>query len=224
MSRESLIEVKDLWKRYDMGGADIEALRGISLRIERGDYISVTGPSGSGKSTLLHMIGLLDSPSDGTVIISGHDTKEMNDRELTEIRSKRMGFVFQYFALVPTMTALGNVDLQLRFAGTRGDKRHGLAREALERVGLGDRINHLPSALSGGQQQRVAIARAIAKRPDVILADEPTGNLDTASGETTVEILEELNREGIVLVIVTHNPEIAERAGKRVLVRDGLIV
>ncbi len=220
---DHIIEVRDVWKVYRIGDVDLEAVRNLTLKVDRGDYISIMGPSGSGKSTLLNLLGLLDTPTRGTVRVAGQDASDMKDGILTDVRARRIGFVFQYFALIPMLTALGNVEIQLKFAGIGRKERQKLALAALERVGLGDRGNHHSSELSGGEQQRVAIARAIAKRPEIVLADEPTGNLDSKTGDGVIELLEGLHDDGITLLVVTHNPQIAEMAERKISMRDGSI-
>ena len=202
---------------------EVPALRGLNIEIKRGEHVAVMGPSGSGKSTFLHLAGALDRPTRGRVLIEGRDPSKMSDEELSRLRNKLIGFVFQTFNLVPRLTALENVMLPLMIKGIDGEERMRRAREALETVALAHRMNHRPMELSGGEQQRVAIARAIVTRPRIILADEPTGNLDSASAAEVVDLLTRLNRElGVTLVVVTHNPEVAAPAKRIVRMRDGV--
>lgn len=218
------IKFENVWKIYRLGKVEVPALRGLSLEIKRGEHVAIMGPSGSGKSTFLHLAGALDRPTRGRVLIEGRDPSRMSDEELSRLRNRLIGFVFQTFNLIPRLTALENVMLPLAIKGVNGEERVRRAREALERVGLAHRINHRPMELSGGEQQRVAIARAIVTNPRIILADEPTGNLDSASAAEVVELLTRLNRDlGITLVVVTHNPETASPAGRIVRMRDGVV-
>ncbi|MEM4497984.1 MAG: ABC transporter ATP-binding protein [Nitrososphaerota archaeon] len=218
------IKFENVWKIYRLGKVEVPALRGLSLEIKRGEHVAIMGPSGSGKSTFLHLAGALDRPTRGRVLIEGRDPSRMSDEELSRLRNRLIGFVFQTFNLIPRLTALENVMLPLAIKGVNGEERVRRAREALERVGLAHRINHRPMELSGGEQQRVAIARAIVTDPRIILADEPTGNLDSASAAEVVELLTRLNRDlGITLVVVTHNPETASPAGRIVRMRDGVV-
>jgi len=218
------IKFENVWKIYKLGTVEVAALRGLSVEIKRGEHLAVMGPSGSGKSTFLHLAGALDRPTKGRVLIEGRDPSKLNDDELSKLRNRYIGFVFQTFNLIPRLTALENVMLPLVVRGVDGSERRKRAIEALEQVGLGDRINHRPTELSGGEQQRVAIARAIVTRPRIVLADEPTGNLDSVSAKEIVKVLSQLNRElGITLVVVTHDPEVASAAKRIVRIRDGVI-
>ncbi len=216
-----VIEVQDVVKTYYMGQVEVLALRGVSFQIEEGEMVAVMGPSGSGKSTLMNILGCLDRPTSGTYRLSGTDVGNLGDDALAGIRSKQIGFVFQTFNLLARSTALANVELPLVYSG--GKDRRSRARQALERVGLGDRLDHQPSQLSGGQQQRVAIARALINEPAIILADEPTGNLDSRSGDEIMGIFKELNQDGITVILVTHEREIAEHTRRVISFRDGLI-
>jgi putative ABC transport system ATP-binding protein len=225
-----LLEAVDVERTYRLGRAgqeavEVHALRGVSFRVDRGDYVAIVGTSGSGKSTLLNLLGALDRPTAGHVRYGGRDVLDLSDAELAELRNRRIGFVFQSFHLLPRLTALDNVVLPLVYrAGSPRDRR-AQAVEALEAVGLADRMDHRPTELSGGQQQRVAIARALVTDPDLILADEPTGNLDTATGEDIMALLERLQTDhGTALAVITHEAEIARRAHRRIVLRDGLIV
>jgi len=219
-----VIEFTGLTKVYRMGDETVQALAGVSLRIERGEYVAVIGPSGSGKSTLMNILGGLDRPTSGSYRFEGEEVGEFDDDQLAEFRRRRIGFVFQSFQLLPRLTALQNVELPMIYAGLPPAERKSRAKELLERVGLGSRMGHKPTQLSGGQQQRVAIARSLANRPDLLLADEPTGALDTHTGEEVLKLFHELNADGLTLAIVTHDPDVANEAHRRVAFRDGLIV
>jgi putative ABC transport system ATP-binding protein len=218
-----LIETRDLWKTYDMGGEQIHALRGVSLHIERGEYVAIMGPSGSGKSTLMNLIGCLDTPSRGSYLLNGKQVGAMNDDELAAIRNKEIGFVFQTFNLLPRATALHNVELPLVYAGVPARDRQARARAALDRVELGDRVAHRPNELSGGQRQRVAIARALVNDPSILLADEPTGNLDSKTGQEIMGVFDRLHAAGNTLILVTHEADVAAFARRIVQLRDGRV-
>jgi putative ABC transport system ATP-binding protein len=213
----------NLWKTYEMGDQEVHALRGVNLRIRHNEYVAIMGPSGSGKSTLMNLIGCLDSPSQGKYWLNGHDVSELNDDELARIRNKEIGFVFQTFNLLARATALHNVELPLIYNGTPAAEREQRAKATLESVGLGSRMLHKPNELSGGQRQRVAIARALINNPSIILADEPTGNLDSKTGDEIMALFDELHSKGNTIVLVTHEPDIAEFAHRIVTIRDGVI-
>ncbi|MEW6488870.1 MAG: ABC transporter ATP-binding protein [Thermodesulfobacteriota bacterium] len=218
-----MIELRELTRIYAVGDQEVRALDGVSLRVGAGEYVAIMGPSGSGKSTLLHLLGLLDRPTSGTYLLGGADVTDLGDQERALARRDRIGFVFQFFHLVERLTAEQNVELPLVLAGLPPGERRPRVRAALESMGLADRLDHRPSQLSGGQRQRVAIARATVTRPSILLADEPTGNLDRASGREVLQILEGLQAEGLTLLVVTHDPEIGERAGRRIRMVDGRV-
>ena len=218
-----LIETRDLWKTYVMGQEEIHALRGVSIAIERGEYVAIMGPSGSGKSTLMNLIGCLDTPTKGSYLLNNKEVAAMNDDELARIRNEEIGFVFQTFNLLPRATALHNVELPLVYAGVPAQERRRRATEALERVQLGDRASHRPNELSGGQRQRVAIARALVNGPAILLADEPTGNLDSGTSAEIMRVFESLASEGQTVIMVTHEADIAAHARRIVVLRDGRI-
>ena len=220
----ALIEIKDVYKIYNPGENEVRALDGVSLTIDEGEFVAIIGQSGSGKSTLMNTLGLLDRPTSGEYFLSGRDVSTLTDDEQSEIRNKQIGFIFQGFNLIPSLTAIDNVELPLVYRGMKKDERNKLSLEALERVGLGKRLHHRPSQMSGGQQQRVAIARAVAAKPPVILADEPTGNLDSSSGREVMRILHELSDEGRTIILITHDNEIAEEANRIIRIQDGKIV
>jgi putative ABC transport system ATP-binding protein len=219
-----MIELKNVHKVYPMGEVSVPALRGINLTIHPGEFVAIMGPSGSGKSTLMHLLGCLDLPSDGVVQLDGKDITTLEEDTLAQIRGKKVGFVFQTFNLIPTLTAQENVELPLFFQGVPREKRRARAAELLRKVGLDGRLHHKPAQLSGGERQRVAIARALANDPEIILADEPTGNLDSESGKAILELLAQLHREGKTIILVTHNPEAAAYAQRIVRIRDGRLV
>ncbi|MEY2491358.1 MAG: putative transport system ATP-binding protein [Verrucomicrobiota bacterium] len=218
-----VIEIENITKRYVMGQETVHALRGVSLRIHRNEYIAIMGPSGSGKSTLMNMVGCLDTPTSGRYHFNGKNVAEMNDDELAEIRNREIGFVFQTFNLLPRSTSLRNVELPLIYAGIDPETRQEMAAHALHEVGLGDRMNHKPNELSGGQRQRVAIARALVNNPSIILADEPTGNLDSKTGGEIMSLMEALYRRDHTIILVTHEADIARHARRTVHLRDGLV-
>lgn len=219
----ALISMHDIWKTYQMGAEELHALRGVSFEVQKGEYLAIIGPSGSGKSTLMNLIGCLDSPSKGEYWINGHLVSDMSDDDLARIRNKEIGFVFQTFNLLARATALHNVELPLIYAGMRASDRHDKAMEALTNVELGDRVNHQPNELSGGQRQRVAIARALVNHPSILLADEPTGALDTKTSMEIMALFEKLHAEGNTIIVVTHEHDIAERAHRVITIRDGVI-
>ncbi|UCE67953.1 MAG: ABC transporter ATP-binding protein [Candidatus Zixiibacteriota bacterium] len=218
-----LIQTTDLWKIYQVGSEEVQALRGITTNIEKGEYLAIMGPSGSGKSTLMNLIGCLDTPTRGEYILNNRRVSGLNDDELAYIRNKEIGFVFQTFNLLPRATALHNVELPLIYNGTNSKNRTKKAMDALELVDLGDRVTHKPNQLSGGQRQRVAIARALVNSPSILLADEPTGNLDTATSYEIMDLLSRLHKEGNTVIVVTHEKDIADYADRVLFIRDGQI-
>ena len=220
----SLILLEGVEKVYDMGAEQVRALDGVDLAIERGEYLAIMGPSGSGKSTLMNLLGCLDTPSAGSYLLNGTAVEKLDDEELAAIRNREIGFVFQTFNLLARTDAVQNVELPLIYAGVPRRQRHDLARRALERVGLADRMHHLPNELSGGQRQRVAIARALVNNPSILLADEPTGNLDSATSTEIMGLFDELHRGGNTVILVTHEADIAAHAARRILLRDGKVV
>jgi len=219
----SLIATVDLWKTYVMGTEEVHALRGVSIEIERGEYVAIMGPSGSGKSTLMNLIGCLDTPTKGGYLLNGKQVSQMNDDELARIRNEEIGFVFQTFNLLPRATALHNVELPLIYAGIPAKTRHERASQALDRVELSDRKKHRPNELSGGQRQRVAIARALVNNPSILLADEPTGNLDSKTGVEIMTLFERLHSAGNTIILVTHEPDVAAHAHRAIHIRDGQV-
>ncbi|WP_422446535.1 ABC transporter ATP-binding protein [Thermoanaerobacterium sp. DL9XJH110] len=219
-----LIGIYNIYKIYKMGDTEVRALDGVSLEIEKGEFVAIVGPSGSGKSTLMNILGCLDIPTSGEYFFEGKDVSKLDDDQLARIRNRHIGFVFQNFNLLPKLTALENVELPMIYAGFSTAARRQRALESLNAVGLGHRVNHKPTELSGGQQQRVAIARALATDPPVILADEPTGNLDTRSGREIMNILKELNKNGKTVILITHDINIARQAGRNVYIQDGKII
>jgi putative ABC transport system ATP-binding protein len=220
---DTVIRTEDLWKTYVMGAEEVHALRGVSFEVQRGEYLAIMGPSGSGKSTMMNLIGCLDTPTSGQYWLNGKLVSEMDDDELAYIRNKEIGFVFQTFNLLPRATALHNVELPLIYNGTPRAKRIEMAKVALQHVDLADRMNHKPNELSGGQRQRVAIARALVNNPSIILADEPTGNLDSATSQEIMRFFDELHRQGNTIILVTHEHDIAEHAHRVLHILDGKI-
>lgn len=219
----ALIETRDLWKTYVMGSEEIHALSGVSVQIERGEYVAIMGPSGSGKSTLMNLIGCLDTPSKGTYLLNGKEVSTMNDDELARIRNEEIGFVFQTFNLLPRASALHNVELPLVYAGVSAKVREERAKKALELVELQSRMSHRPNELSGGQRQRVAIARALVNNPSILLADEPTGNLDSKTGTEIMQLFARLHEQGNTIVLVTHEADVAAHARRAIHIRDGKV-
>lgn len=218
-----MIRIENMYKIYKMGDVEVRAINGVSLHIRPKEFVAIVGPSGSGKSTLMNMIGALDTPTSGTCYIDGQEISEMSDNELAELRNKKLGFIFQQYNLLPKLSAIENVELPLIYAGYSASRRREMAMEALERVGLADKIRHKPNELSGGQQQRVSIARALSSRPPLILADEPTGALDSKSGIEVMSMLKEIHAEGKTIVIITHDNNIAKQAERIVRISDGVI-
>ena len=219
----TLIDIKNVKKIYDLGAEKIHALDGVSLKIERGEYIAIMGPSGSGKSTIMNILGCLDTPTSGSYYFEGEEVSEMDDNQLAGIRNQKIGFVFQTFNLLPRISSLQNVELPLIYGGVSLESRRKRASLVLERVGLGDRVNHKPNELSGGQRQRVAVARALANQPSIILADEPTGNLDSKTGEEIMVLFNQIHEAGNTIILVTHEEYIAENANRIIRLHDGLI-
>jgi putative ABC transport system ATP-binding protein len=219
----SLIRLTDITRHYDMGAETVHALRGVSLSIERGEYVAIMGPSGSGKSTMMNMLGCLDTPSAGRYELNGTDVSEMDDNELAEVRNREIGFIFQSFNLLSRASALRNVELPMVYAGVPADERHERAMAALTQVGLADRVEHKPNELSGGQRQRVAVARALVNKPSILLADEPTGNLDSRTGKEILALFDQLSRTGNTIIVVTHEEAVARHARRVVRILDGHI-
>jgi len=220
-----IIELRNVWKIYRIGSVEYQALRGVNLSIDRGSFISIVGPSGSGKSTLLHLIGALDKPSKGEIYVDGIEISRLGDNKLAEFRNKTIGFVFQLYNLIPYLSAIENVEMPMMVSSISKDERRKRAKWLLEQLGLGDNIWKRPTELSGGEQQRVAIARALANNPKIILADEPTGNLDTSNSKIVVSLLKKINREmGVTIIVVTHNMEVAYETDRIIYLRDGVIV
>jgi putative ABC transport system ATP-binding protein len=220
---DTVIRIRDLTRDYVMGGETVRALRGVALEIRRNEYVAIMGPSGSGKSTLMNLLGCLDTPTGGEYWLNGQEVSRLSDNALARVRNKEIGFVFQTFNLLPRASALANVELPLVYAGTPSRERHARAEAALARVGLADRMHHRPNELSGGQRQRVAIARALVNQPSILLADEPTGNLDSTTSEEIMRVFAELHGQGQTIVMVTHEPDIAACAGRVIVLRDGRI-
>lgn len=221
--KEFVIELKNIIRNFQLGPQTVHVLKGIDLTIKKGEYVALMGPSGSGKSTLMNLLGCLDTPTSGSYMIANRDVSKMNDNQLADVRNKEIGFVFQTFNLIPRQTALQNVALPLVYAGEKKEKRTSRAKKVLDEVGLSDRITHKPNQLSGGQRQRVAIARALVNSPSIILADEPTGNLDSSTSDEIMKLFEEIHKNGNTLIIVTHEEEIAQHANRIIRLKDGEI-
>lgn len=219
-----ILQLKNVSKTYYLEGVEIKALDGVSIDVKEEDFLAIVGPSGSGKSTLMHMIGLLDTPTSGEVFLEGQKVTNMSEKTLAKLRNEHIGFVFQQFNLLPRLSAMENVELPMIYRGIKTEERHRRAKEMLMRVGLGDRLNNRPNQLSGGQQQRVAIARSLILHPLIILADEPTGNLDTKTGKDIMELLHQLNKEGHTIILVTHDNYVADQANRHIHIRDGKVV
>ena len=224
VARAAVIELREIVKTYAIGGVEVHALRGVSVTVEPGEFVAIMGASGSGKSTLMNIIGCLDVPSRGWYWLAGVDVRELDERELSMVRSRKIGFIFQSFNLIARTTALANIELPLAYMGVKSRERRERALQALEAVGLSDRAQHVPSELSGGQQQRVAVARALVTNPALILADEPTGNLDSVASAEVMEIFSEVHRAGRTVVVITHEEDVAARAHRVIRLRDGLVI
>jgi len=221
---EYIVETQDLWKTYISGGRPLEVLKGVNLKVEKGEFMAIMGPSGSGKSTLLNMIGALDRPTSGKVYINGIDISKLNENQVADLRNREIGFIFQFFNLIPRMNAQSNVELPMAIAGVNRNERHERAKELLKLVGLAERADHKPSQLSGGEQQRVAIARALANEPNILLADELTGNLDSKTGSEIMYLLRSLNEEkGKTFILITHDPNVGQRTDRLISLKDGII-
>ena len=218
-----IIELRDVKKTYKMGLTDVHALRGVTMHVRQGEFLAITGPSGSGKSTLMHMVGCLDIPTSGTILLDGQDISKLHESDLAQIRGRKIGFVFQTFNLINSLTAEENVELPLLFQGVSESERRKRSKAILEKVGLAERAGHRPMQLSGGEQQRVAIARALSGEPDMLLADEPTGNLDSKKGAEIMDMMNALNKEGVTVVMVTHDPILAKKAKRIVRIKDGIV-
>ena len=219
----TIVELKEVYRTYKMGKVEVPAIRGIDLKIKKGEFIAIMGPSGSGKSTLMHMVGCLDIPDDGEIYLEDDNIAKLHESDLAQIRGKKIGFIFQQFNLINSLNALENVALSMSFQGVKEKERTSRAKELLDIVGLKDRISHLPTELSGGEQQRVAIARSLANNPDIILADEPTGNLDSVTGKKVMEFFTKLNKDGKTIILITHDKDVAKYAKRIVKLRDGRI-
>jgi len=218
-----IIELKDVKKTYQMGLTEVHALRGVTMHVRQGEFLAITGPSGSGKSTLMHMVGCLDIPTSGSIMLDGQDISKLHESDLAQIRGRKIGFVFQTFNLINSLTAEENVELPLLFQGVSESERRKRSKAILEKVGLAERAGHRPMQLSGGEQQRVAIARALSGEPDMLLADEPTGNLDSKKGAEIMDMMNALNKEGVTVVMVTHDPILAKKAKRIVRIKDGIV-
>ena len=222
--KKSIIKLENVWKTYKMGELDVNALQGLDLNVKEGEFVAIMGPSGSGKSTAVNMIGCLDVPTKGRILLDGHDISKLSESDLAQIRGKKIGFIFQQFNLIPTLSAIENVALPMMFQGIPREERLEKAQKLLQMVDLHERIDHRPTELSGGQQQRVAIARSLVNEPEVILADEPTGNLDSKTGEMVIGFLQKLNDQGRTIIMVTHDADVAKHASRTEVLRDGKVV
>ncbi|MEK6863457.1 MAG: ABC transporter ATP-binding protein [Nanoarchaeota archaeon] len=220
----ALISLQDVYKIYSLEGVEVPAINGISLQVNQGDFVALIGPSGSGKSTAMNLVGCLDTASKGNILLGKHNIQALSESDLAQVRGKKIGFIFQTFNLIPSLDALENVALPMMFQNVSRNVRIKKAKELLEQVGLGNRMHHLPNQLSGGQKQRVAVARALVNNPDIILADEPTGNLDTKTGEEVMKLLSDLNKKGKTIILVTHNPDLTKLANRIIKLKDGKII